>query len=113
MSSTTPRVEITEELLRSTWEAVRHDAKRWPPTFEAVLEDPIKLRLLRIAAACMARGRFRAKQSTPPARQAARQPHPTPTKTAPAPRSARPDPSPQLPLELDRKRAASGERDDD
>jgi len=95
------RVEITDELLRSTWEQVRHTAKAWPPTFEAVLQDPIRLRLLRIAAARIARGRFRtARASTPPG-------------FAPAPRSTRRAPSPQLPLELDRKRAASGERDDD
>jgi len=90
-----PRViEPTDELLR---EACARMARRfrWTDGFDAVMQDPTRSRLVRIAA----------KHPSAAGWSDARAPRP-----APAPHHA-PQPN-GVPL-FDRKRAASGERDDD
>lgn len=93
-----PRIEPTEEQLREGWLAERRPS--WPETFEEAMQDPLRSRLIHLAAARLANGPL----TTPPA-------------TAERPVEHRgiylPPPIPQSPASLDRKRAAAGEKDDD
>jgi hypothetical protein len=96
-----PAVDVTEELLRQAFQAARRP--NWPGSFEEAMQDAIYSRLVRINAVRLARGQSIG-SSTVIRRPAVKAPglDRTPPRT-----------TPQLPLPLDRKRAASGERDDD
>lgn len=89
-------IEPTEQALR---EACARMAQRfrWTDGFDIVMQDPARSRLVRLAA----------KHPTAAGAPATRAPCPA---TAPAPATC--PPLTGLPL-FDRKRAASGERDDD
>lgn len=87
---------ITPEALRETWLAMRSRPAfaGWPPTFDQVMADPVRCRLVRLEAT----GRASAAATRAP---------------SPACRPARPV-FPKAPAGLfDRKRAAAGERADD
>lgn len=85
-------IEPTDELLR---EACLRMARRfrWADSFEAVMQDPTRSRLVRIAAKHPSAAGWAGPRAARPAQQHVTQPS-------------------RLPL-FDRKRAASGERDDD
>lgn len=86
--------EPTDQLLRDTCAGMAQRF-RWTEDFDVVMRDPVRSRMVRIAALhCAALGRSAGYVSRPAAALAAR------------PRLG------ALPL-FDRKRAASGERDDD
>ncbi len=88
----------TPEALRAAWEdmRLRPAFARWPQTFDQVMADPLRCRLVRLEA-------------TARARAAQRPPRPT----SQACRPARPFLAPAQPALFDRKRAAAGERADD
>lgn len=90
----TPFIELTDQLLREA--CTRMAARfRWVEDFEAVMQDRVRSRLVRLAAR-----------------------HPTAAGSAPARAQRAPACRPYAPPTrgaalVDRKRAASGERDDD
>nr|WP_315210785.1 hypothetical protein [uncultured Albidiferax sp.] len=84
----------TPEALRAAWERMRLRPAMhgWPPSFDQVMADPLRSRVVRLEAT-----------------------HGRPATTAPC-HPARPPPPPLRPAQpprFDHKRAASGERDDD
>ena len=85
---------LTQDALYAAWENMRRrDAMRnWPPSFEQVMADPLRSRMVRLEATHRA---VKPATSCRPARP-----------LAPALR-------PALAPRFDHKRAASGERDDD
>lgn len=93
MARTTP----TDEDLRTTWAELRRSQPAWPTTFEATMADPVRSRLVRIAAIRAAQGHRVCALPIEPTRR---------------PPVVNPGISVR-PLDLDRKRAAAGERDED
>lgn len=88
----------TDEALQAAW----HRRKRpgWPPSFERVMADPFLARLVRLEADILQRSEeARAKYAAAHARKSLNR-----TSTSP---------NPHMPPSFDRKRAASGEREDD
>ena len=88
----------TEAELRAAFEANRPRNPHWPATFEVAMQDPITCRMVRLAASMAARGDL---QPTAPTRYRS-------GPLAPVGLWGRPGGG-----GIDRKRAASGERDDD
>lgn len=89
---------LSDALLRETYELMRLRHKQWPSSFEAVMADPQRGRLVRLNASV----RSRALSTCPgPVTRAAPAMRPRPT--------ARPGATPAF----DRKRAAAGDREDD
>ena len=95
---------VTEADLRTVWAQLQPTQSSWPPSFEDTMADPVRSRLVRIAAARAAHGHPVAAERTARRRAAVIDPgihRPVtadfPTRTAP----------------IDRKRAAAGERVDD
>lgn len=100
--ATAVAAEPTREQLLAAWQQCRKPT--WPATFEAAMADPLFSRLVRLVA------------KHPPAA------HRRAAPAAPAPVTAHPATAPTWwpprhpqgqTLGIDRKRAASGERDDD
>lgn len=85
------RIQPTDEQLQAAFARLRRAS--WPATLEAAMSSPLHAALLRGDAV----------------RHAMRQPAPPPAPAAPA----RALPLPRPAAHFDRKRAASGERDDD
>ncbi len=95
--------DYTDEQLRAAWAACR--PRTWPDTFEETMADPVRAQMVRLHAWHIANPR---KVAAEPAARLAT-PCPAPS-AAPAPhRFALTHP----PGYVDRKRAASGEREDD
>lgn len=94
MGTPTP---LPDELLRDTFARMAARYTAWPRTYEEVMADPMRGRLVRLTATrrAMAARRPAAAPCAAPGRRAA--PNPLPTH-APAP--------------FDHKRAAAGDRDD-
>lgn len=92
---TTP---LSDAQLRETYELMRQRHRQWPNSFEAVMADPQRSRLVRINA--MVRSRALAKRACTTQRA-------VPT-VRPLP-ALRPGTTPVF----DRKRAAAGDREDD
>jgi hypothetical protein len=89
------RIELTDAMLRRAWDGMRAEHRHWPQDYDQVMGDPVYRRLVRLEAL---RRALAARAAAAPAR-------PSPAR-----------PLPPLPLfspAVDRKRAASGERDDD
>lgn len=101
MARTTP----TDEDLRKTWSELRRAQPNWPTSFEDTMADPVRSRLVRIAAIRAAQGYRVQAEPVEPIR---RPPVVNPGIFRPPART-----TPQRPLDLDRKRAAAGERDED
>jgi len=102
-------VEPTEEQLDQAWRLVRKSD--WPGTRAAVMDHPIRGRLVRLYAAGIALGSVIGSRHVTRPEVVRPEPHVQRTHQ-PAP--ARPVPTPtQEPLFNDRKRAAAGDRDDD
>lgn len=94
-------VTVTPELLRKAWQQRRrHD---WPACFDDAMADPMLSRLLRVEALRLALAARRSAGRTP-------RPVPAATSTTTFPSAAATAPPSRG---IDRKRAASGERDDD
>lgn len=99
------RTNLTDEDLRKTWAELRRSQPAWPASFEDTMADPVRSRLVRIAAIRIAQGHRVQVTPTEPTRRA---PVINPGIFRPPART-----TPQRPLDLDRKRAAAGERDED
>jgi hypothetical protein len=97
-------VRATDDQLRSVWAQLRPTQPGWPASFEATMADPVRCRLVHIAAARAAHGFPVALERAPRRRPAVIDPGVN--------RPALPD-FPYRPASIDRKRAAAGERDDD
>ena len=104
MASRPPPIAVTQADLHAAW--LQRRRGDWPATFDAVMADPMLGRLVRAEAIgrALAVRRFEARQAgvVPAAIAAARPPalHQWPARRQ------------QAPI-FDRKRAASGEREDD
>lgn len=96
MASRLPPVTLSLADLHGAW--LQRRRGDWPPTFDAVMADPMLSRLVRAEAIgrAVALRRHLAKHCAPASRPAA--PRAPPARRAPI---------------FDRKRAASGEREDD
>lgn len=107
MATMRARIDPTREQLAAAWQGSRR--RDWPPTLDEALADPVYGALVRMAAVRAALKARQASSSTahpitgaPPSTQPGPRPAPTATRWPNLP-----------PAGLDRKRAASGERDDD
>lgn len=108
----TTRPELSREQLQAAWHAIRRQG--WPDTLDEVLADPVRGRMVRVVAQLNARGHAisTAAAATPPAvrRTTVVRPEPPPLRGT-HPR-AQPAPTARAHA-TDRKRLASGDRDDD
>ena len=95
-------IEHTEDDLRAAW--AERKKPGWPPQFERVMADPWLARLVRMHADLRVRRRATCAKQQAALAAARANARPAATKAVPLPH--------QPPL-FDRKRAASGERDDD
>lgn len=93
--------QYSDAQLRAAWQACRR--RTWPASFEAAMQDPLCSRIVRLHAWLRARPR---RAATPADATCT-------TVRRPAAQAARAAPAPTPRPAIDRKRAASGERDDD
>lgn len=97
-------MRATDEQLRCVWARLQPTQQGWPASYEDTMADPVRCRLVHIAAARAAQG-----FPVPVERTGNRRPAVIdPGLTRPALPEFRYRPAP-----IDRKRAAAGERDDD
>jgi len=90
-------VRETQEHMHQAWRLLRRPC--WPDTYEATMHDPIRAQLVQMYAHQLARSRH---LPIPPA-----------APRVPERRAPQVAPFRSVPNCVDRKRAASGERDDD